>query len=104
MEKKHVIRFLKERRRGSYTLLVKMYAEEVASMSVKMALEFIREDLEKESGTSVELHYFSLARAFSRSKKKAAGQCGAETKRKRKFKDANEIEDSQLGPGKFKLG
>jgi len=45
MEKKHVVRFLQEKRRGSYTLLVKMYAEEIAAMSVKMALELIREDL-----------------------------------------------------------
>ena len=103
MEKKHVIRFLKERRRGAYTLLVKLYAEEVTSMSVKMVLEFIKEDLEKESGTSVQLRYFSLARAVARFKKSATGKPGALTTRKREFKDAHEIEDRQLRPGEFKV-
>ena len=104
MEKKTVIRFLKERRRGSYTLLAKMYAGEIASMSIKMALELIREDLEMESKESVDLHYFSLARAISRFKKKAGEQPEKGTSRKWKFKDASEIKEGQLGPGKFKLG
>ena len=103
MEKKHVIRYLKERRRGAYTLLVNMYAEEVTSMSVKMVLEFIKEDLEKEPGTSVQLRYFSLARAVARFKKSAAGKPGGLTTRKREFKDAHEIEDRQLRPGEFKV-
>ncbi len=103
MEKKHVIRFLKERRRGAYTLLVKMYAEEVASMSVKMVLDFIKEDLEKEPGTSVQLRYFSLARAVARFKKVGTGKPGALTTRKREFKDAHETEAGQLTPGKFKV-
>lgn len=103
MEKKHVIRFLKERRRGAYTLLVNMYAEEATSMSVKMVLEFIKEDLEKEPGASVQLRYFSLARAVARFKKSSAGKHGALTIRKREFKDAHEIEDRQLRPGEFKI-
>ena len=103
MEKKHVIRFLKERRRGAYTLLVNMYAEEVMSMSVKMVLDFIKEDLEKEPGTSVQLRYFSLARAVARFKKSAITRHGGLTTRKREFKDAHEIEDSQLRPGEFKV-
>lgn len=101
MEKKHIIRFLKERKRGCYTLLVKMYADAVASMSVTMAMELIREDLEKESGASVELHYFSLVKAFSRFKKKE-GKTGG-TDRTWDFKDANEIKNGQLSPGKFKF-
>ena len=103
MEKKHVIRFLKERRRGAYTLLVKMYAEEVTSMSVKMVLDYIKEDLEKEPGTSVQLRYFSLARAVARFKKGVTGKLGALTTRKLEFKDAHETEDGQLAPGKFKV-
>lgn len=104
IEKKHIIRFLKERKRGSYTLLVKMYADEVMSMSIKMALELIKEDLEMESKETVDLHYFSLARAISRFKKKAADQSTTGTSRKWEFKDASEIKEGQLGPGKFKLG
>ena len=80
-----------------------MYADEVTSMSVKMVLEFIKEDLEKEPGTSVQLRYFSLARAVARFKKSAAGKPGALTPRKREFKDAHEIEDRQLRPGEFKV-
>ena len=104
IEKKHIIRFLKERKRGAYTLLVKLYADEVTSMSIKMALELIKEDLEMESKGSVELHYFSLARAISRSKKKGILKPGAGTTRKWDFPDTSEIKEGQLGPGKFKLG
>ena len=103
MNKKYVIRFLKERRRGAYSLLVKMYAEEVTSLSVKMALVYIKEDQEKESKEGVELHYFSLAKAISRFKKKAGLQGGTETARKWKFKDSNEIESTELDPGRFKM-
>ncbi len=102
MEKRHIIRFLKERKRGSYTLLVKMYADAVASMSVTMAMELIREDLEKETGVSVQLHYFSLVKAFSRFKKKEGKGTGG-TDRTWDFKDANQIKDGQLSPGRFKF-
>jgi hypothetical protein len=103
MERKTIIRFLNEKTRGSYTLLVAMYADLFASMSIKMALTVIKEDLEKESGASVELHYFSLARAISRFKKKAGIKPGADTKQKWSFKDANEIKESQSSPGRFKI-
>jgi hypothetical protein len=101
MEKKHVIRFLNEKRRGCYTMLVAMYADLFPSMSIRMALTVIKEDLEKEPGTSVELHYFSLARAISRFKKKGGMKPGAETEKKWEFKDANEIKNRQLSPGMF---
>jgi hypothetical protein len=104
MEKKHIIRFLKEKKRGAYTLMVEMYANVISSMAVTMALELIKEDLEKDSGEVVELHYFSLVRAISRFKKKTAIEPGAATEREWKFRDANEIKEGQLGPGNFKLG
>lgn len=104
MDKKRLIRFLKQGTRGAYTLLAKLYADELASMSVKMALEVIREDLEKEANESFNLNYFSLAKAVSRSRKKVTGPGSAETIQKWKFKDANEIKEGQLSPGKFKLG
>ena len=85
-------------------MLVNMYAEEIASMSIKMALQLIKEDLEMESKESVDLHYFSLARAISRFKKNAVKQSELGTSRKWEFKDAREIKDGQLSPGKFKLG
>ena len=49
MEKKHIIKFLNAKKRGVYTLLVEMYADVISSMAIKMALEIIREDLEKEA-------------------------------------------------------
>jgi hypothetical protein len=104
MEKKHIIRFLKEKKRGAYTLMVEMYADVITSMTVTMALELIKEDLEKDSGEVVELHYFSLARAISRFKKKTTTKPGAVIARNWKFKDTHEIKEGQLGPGNFKLG
>ena len=101
MEKKTIIRFLNEKRRGSYTLLVAMYADLFPSMSISMALTVIKEDLEKESSASVELNYFSLARAVARLKKKGGMKSEAETKKKWEFKDANEIKNRQLSPGMF---
>jgi hypothetical protein len=103
MEKKIIIRFLKEKRRGAYTLLVEMYADVIVSMGTKMALELIREDLEMDSGASVELQYFSLARAIGRFKKKATTKPGVAATRKWEFRDTNEIKESQLSPGKFKI-
>jgi hypothetical protein len=104
MEKKHIIRFLKEKKRGAYTLMVEMYSDVVNSMTVTMALELIKEDLEKDSGEVVELHYFSLARAISRFKKKIAIEPGAAAEREWKFKDTHEIKEGQSSPGTFKLG
>jgi len=97
MEKKHIIRFLNDGRRGAYTWLVEMYAHWVTSMSVTAAMELIKEDLAKESGTTVELHYFSLARAVARFKKKTG------VNKKLEFKDTYEISDRQSVPGKFKV-
>jgi hypothetical protein len=102
MEKKTIARFLNEKRRGAYTLLVEMYTRVVTEMPITLALTEIKEDLEKASGTNVELHYFSLARAISRFKKNAHTKPGALTTRKREFKDAHELEEGQLSPGKFK--
>lgn len=99
MNKKHIIRFLKERKRGSYTLLVRMYADLVSSMSIRMALDLIKEDLWKESGESVELHYFSLARAISRFKKKS----GVPPASKVEFLDAHQIKEGQSSIGRFKV-
>ncbi len=101
MQKKHLIRFLIERKRGAYTWLVEMYRDTISAMSVTAAMELIKEDLAKESGTNIELRYFSLARAVSRFKKTNALNS---TARKMEFKDANELRDGQLGPGKFRIG
>jgi hypothetical protein len=103
MEKKHIIKILNGRKRGAYRLLVEMYAEEITTMPMTIALEIIGEDLTKESGEQVDLNYNSLARAVARSKKKSKAKREAGM-RKREFKDANELTDHQTAPGKFKLG
>jgi hypothetical protein len=101
MEKKHIIKFLNEKKRGVYALLVEMYYDVLTSMAITMALEIIREDLEKESGGKVDLNYFSLAQAVSKFKKKTKKP--EASKRKLQFRDANEISDHQITPGKFKI-
>jgi len=100
MEKQHIIKFLHTKKRGVYTLIVEMYADVISSMAITMALEIIREDLEKEPGDKVELNYFSLAQAVAKFKKKAKAK--PET-RKREFKDANELTNNQKAPGTFKV-
>jgi hypothetical protein len=101
MEKKHIIKFLEGKKRGVYTLIVEIYSDVITSMATTMALEIIKEDLEKESGTKVEMNYFSLAQAVSKFKKRAASGHGF--KRKWEFKDANEMKENQPAPGKFKI-
>jgi hypothetical protein len=103
MEKKHIIRFLRDGKRGAYTWLVEMYGELVTSMSVTMAMEIIKEDLDKDSETPVELRYFSLAKAVARFKKKTGKNSKSDAGRKYEFKDANEIKNGQSNAGSFKL-
>jgi hypothetical protein len=100
MEKKHLIKFLREGKKGSYSVLVQAYQELLTSMPIVMALEIIREDLQKDTEELIELNYFSLARAVARFKKKNPHL--AQTKRFQ-FRDAHEIEDVQLSPGRFKI-
>lgn len=103
MEKKHIIKFLKDRRRGAYTWLVEMYPDWVSSMSVTMAKELIQEDLAKDSETPVELRYFSLAKAVAKFKKKHGKNSKPFAGRSQMFKDANELKNEQSGPGTFKV-
>ena len=102
MEKKYIIEFLKERKRGVYTLIVNTYADVICAMGITMALRVITDDLEKEAGTAVELNYFSLAKAASRLEKKASRRSTSIVTRKWEFKDAHEIK-GQTVPGKFKI-
>lgn len=100
MEKRYIIRFLKEKKKGSYRLLAELYAERIMSLPIVMALEIIRDDLQTESSEPIELNYFSLARAIGRFKKKNP----TTAKSIIEFKDAHELHNTQQRPGKFKLG
>ena len=102
MEKKHIIKFLKLRKRGVYKLIMEQYADVITSMAITMAVEVITEDLEKESGEKVELNYFSLAQAAAKFKKDIEGK-PAQKKVRDRFKDANELEEKQTKPGAFKV-
>lgn len=101
VDKKHIVRFLKEKKRGVYSLMVEMYPDVITNMAITMALEVIKEDLEKESGTVVEMNYFSLAQAIAKFKKKACA--GGNVTRRWDFKDANELKQDQSAPGKFRI-
>jgi AAA15 family ATPase/GTPase len=102
MEKKHIIKFLKLRKRGVYKLIVELYADVITSMAVTMALDLITEDLENVSGEMVKLNYYSLAQAAAKFKKDIESK-PAEKKGANRFKDANELEEKQTKPGGFKV-
>lgn len=102
-DKKKVIRFPNERKRGAYTLIVMTYIDAVRTVSIAMAQQIIEEDLEAVSGEEVQLNYGSLVKAFARYKKITKVPVGKDM-RKRIFKDANELMSRQICPGKFKLG
>jgi len=101
MDKKYITRFLKEKKRGVYSIIVNTYSETIMSMGTTMALEVIKEDLERETGEEVSLNYFSLAQATS--KYKASNTKLGKGKKKWEFKDTNELKKDQEVPGKFKL-
>ncbi|SKC46045.1 hypothetical protein [Ohtaekwangia koreensis] len=97
MEKKLIIRFLNEKRRGAYNVLVEFYASQIFYLSKTMALTLIEEDLEKE-GSPIKLSYFSLARAMSRYKKKHPKLSMSGTNPASAFKDAHELKEGQSSP------
>jgi hypothetical protein len=106
MEKKLIIRFLKQRKRGVYNAITDTYAGVITSMSITMALEIIREDLQKISEEEVVLNYSSLAHAIKKYKRKAKPKSNvalAPKMDKWEFLDAHEITEKHLAPGKFKL-
>ena len=102
MEKKHIIRFLKEKKKGVYSLLVNQYSDIIATMALTMAMEVIREDLQLESESAIELNYFSFAKAICRFRKNNKTPRSV-TAKKWEFKDASEVKDVQSGPGKFRI-
>lgn len=102
MEKRLIVRFLTEKRRGAYTLVVEEYAPLIFSMSHTMALTIIQEDLERESGASVALNYFSLARAIATYKKNLQPATRV-VKSKMEFKDSNELKEGQPDPIVFNI-
>ena len=106
MEKKLIIRFLKQRKRGVYNAITDAYAGVIATMSITMALEIIREDLEKDAEEEVVLNYSSLAHAIKKYKRKAKTKSNGASEAKMEkweFLDAHELSNNNLTPGRFKL-
>jgi hypothetical protein len=103
MDKKLIVKFLKAKKRGVYTVIVECYSEVIQSMNATMSLDVIKEDLERESGESVELKYFSLVQAIAKFKNKNPTTATSTNKKKWEFKDSSELSSSQETPGKFKL-
>lgn len=101
MDKIHIVRFLKAKKRGIYSVIVDSYSDKISNTGAAMALELIREDLENETGEKVELNYFSLAQAISKSRS-SAPKSGTDAKKKWDFKDSHELKKEE-SPGKFKL-
>lgn len=102
MEKLLIIRFLKEKRRGVYARIANTYPDVVTSMTSKMAMQVIKEDLERESGEPVSLNYTTFAHAIAKFKKLQPVEEG-NGQRKWDFKDAYEIKSTQLRAGEFKI-
>ncbi len=103
MKKAHIVRFLKEGRRGIYKIIVEVYSDLITSSGVNLILELIQEDLERETGEKVTLNYFSLNRAITTHRK--SGQSTAlkpPTKKKYDFKDTHEGKKEEP-PGRFKI-
>jgi hypothetical protein len=103
MEKKYIIEFLKEKKRGVYTLIVNTYVDVISAMGITMALRVIKDDLEKEAGAEVKLNYFSLAKAASKLERKVSQRSTTVVTRKWEFKNANQMKENQTVPGMFKL-
>lgn len=106
MNKKYIIRFLKEGQRGAYTLLVEMYSEIITCVGPAMSLQIIRDDLQKESEEELVLNYSSLAHAIKKYKRKAETKSNVPSEAKMEkweFLDAHEISEKHLTPGRFKL-
>ncbi len=111
MDKSHIAKFLKNRRRGIYKVIVEQYADDIIGIGVNLALELIKEDLEKD-GEKIELNYFSLAQAISKFKRvnpeiklKNSNYINTKKREKYVFKDAHELTtDHEKKPGSFRLG
>jgi len=101
MEKKQLVGFVNQKKKGIYNVLVEIYAEVLsASLSTPMALEIIRQDLQSASSDPVELNLSSLLKAITKAKKKGILKM-EKPKKKWDFKDAYELKEEQRPAGSF---
>lgn len=102
MDKIYLVRFLKEGKRGVYKMIANIYSDTLLSTGTNLALEIIKSDLEKESGETVELNYFSLAQAKKKLEPKTEVK-EKPTKSKWLFKDNHEVDSKDNELGRFKM-
>lgn len=105
MDKKYIVRFLKEKRRGVYNTIVQAYSDIVFDGNVAMVIEMIKDDLARETGEEVDLNYNSLVHAIKKYKAVEAKHDKTLPSPKQKdiqFKDMHELPRQLHQPGKFK--
>jgi hypothetical protein len=112
MDKNDIVKFLTNKRRGIYSVIVAQYVDEISGIGVNLALELIEEDLEKSTGQKISLNYFSLAQAISKIRKSEKSisptaqskNIKAKSSKKYAFKDAHESSpDIEMKAGSFKI-
>jgi len=105
MNKKLIVRFLNEKKRGIYPIIVDHYADQIIAIGVNLALELIKEDLHQDTGEVINLNYFSLAQAITKYKKShVASLKDPGLKKKYEFKDSHESKAAnENNPGSFKI-
>lgn len=104
MDKRQLVNFLKQKKKGVYNLVIEMYADVFStSMSTPMALEVITQDLQNVSTEVIEINYFSLLKAIAKARKKGRIVKAEAVKQKWNFKDAHELPDNRKPAGSFTL-
>ena len=98
---------LKGKQKKSYSLLVKKYFDLIEELGPKVALTEIKEEIEKETGETIEMNYQSLSQAFGRLKKSSGYKARAKSgdgvqKGRYDFKEEYEASSAKK-PGSFKI-
>jgi len=109
MEREEIVRYLKNRQRGIYPIIVQHYADRIIGLGKRIALDIIKNDLEKFSGEKIDVSYFSLAKAISKYLKMNGRKVEhfvpkESLPKSSRFKNAYEYPDSDnMRPGAFRL-
>lgn len=110
MEKKLIVKFVKEKRKGVYNAIVDVYANVLfGSFSVTLLKNLIELDLERFTGERITLNYDSLVKAIRR---QSSGKSRPQLHKtfqspaagKYDFKDSHESNETKsTKPGGFKI-
>lgn len=109
MEKSLIVKFVKEKRKGVYNVIVKTYKAILEDNNVTLIRRAIELDLENHTGEKINLNYDSLIKAVRRSLSKKAPlkqiiHSSSPKATRYDFKDDHELDDSKKArPGSFKI-